>query len=61
MLENEFYHNKKVEAKLKKIMETPVDKFVANSESNWFQIETRLRKVVNDVIKPIVERMHEDR
>ena len=42
-------------------MRDNVDKEIVSSQMNWFQIETRIRKMIHKILKPTLERAHEDR
>jgi len=47
------------ESKLQKLFKNCVG--VVNSQMNWFQIETKLRKIIHALVSPIVDRAHEER
>ena len=42
-------------------MKAPVDDTLIQSKLNWFQIESKLRRIVLEIIKPVILRAHEDR
>lgn len=48
-------------AEEKKMLEQPIDFEIVNSQTNWFEIETKMRKVIHTILQPIVKRTHKDR
>lgn len=42
-------------------MKAPIDHIVISSETNWYQIESKMRRLIHELLVPVVTRAHEDR
>lgn len=61
LLDDESHVKKISDEEEQKLMEAPIDNVVVSSELNWFQIESKMRRIIHELLLPVVTRAHEDR